>query len=253
MQDWSIQEVAKLAGTTSRTLRHYDDIGLLRPTRIAANGYRHYDEAALRRLQRILLLRETGLRLTGIAGVLDGTTDESAALRQHLAALQHERDLLDRRIRSVQRTITNTERKEPLMATEILDGFAHEGHRDEVTRRWGAEAFERSDRWWRGLDDDTKSGFMREVADLNAAWVDAAERGVDATSPQALELARRHVAWLAGVPGAPRADGALDPEYVTGLGEMYVADERFAANYGGVEGATLVRDALAALMAAERG
>ena len=52
--DWSIQEIAKLAGTTSRTLRHYDDIGLLAPARIGSNGYRYYDDAALvRLLQRL--------------------------------------------------------------------------------------------------------------------------------------------------------------------------------------------------------
>jgi DNA-binding transcriptional MerR regulator len=60
--DWSIYEIARLAGTTSRTPRYYDDIGLVPPSRIAHNGYRHYNEAALSRLQRILLLRELGLR-----------------------------------------------------------------------------------------------------------------------------------------------------------------------------------------------
>ncbi len=50
--DWSIQDIARLAGTTSRTLRHYGDVGLLEPTRIGSNGYRYYDEQALARLQR---------------------------------------------------------------------------------------------------------------------------------------------------------------------------------------------------------
>ncbi|HSU47497.1 MAG TPA: MerR family transcriptional regulator, partial [Arthrobacter sp.] len=62
-RDWSIQDVARLAGTTSRTLRHYDDIGLLKPSRVGSNGYRYYDGAALLQLQRILLLRELGLGL----------------------------------------------------------------------------------------------------------------------------------------------------------------------------------------------
>ena len=66
----SIQQVAKLAGTTSRTLRHYDDIGLLPPSRIGHNGYRYYDEATLIRLQRVLLLRELGLGLPQIAEVI---------------------------------------------------------------------------------------------------------------------------------------------------------------------------------------
>jgi DNA-binding transcriptional MerR regulator len=68
--DWSIQQTARIAGTTSRTLRHYDDIGLLKPSRIAQNGYRHYDQEALVQLQRILLLRELGLGLPVIAEVL---------------------------------------------------------------------------------------------------------------------------------------------------------------------------------------
>ena len=60
-REWSIQQIAKLAGTTSRTLRHYDEIGLLKPSRVGSNGYRYYDGAALLQLQRILLLRELGL------------------------------------------------------------------------------------------------------------------------------------------------------------------------------------------------
>ena len=58
--DWSIQDIARIAGTTSRTLRHYDELGLLVPSRIGTNGYRHYDRDSLVRLQRILLLRDLG-------------------------------------------------------------------------------------------------------------------------------------------------------------------------------------------------
>lgn len=60
-QEWSIEELAKAAGTTSRTLRHYGQTGLLTPSRTGANGMRYYDAGALVRLQRILLLRELGL------------------------------------------------------------------------------------------------------------------------------------------------------------------------------------------------
>ena len=73
--DWSIQETARLTGTTSRTLRHYDAIGLLSPSSRAAGGSRHYDEDALVRLQRILLLRELGLPLGRIAEVLETTAE----------------------------------------------------------------------------------------------------------------------------------------------------------------------------------
>ena len=82
--EWTIQEVARKAGTTSRTLRHYDQIGLLSPSHIGHNGYRYYDATAVVRLQRILLLRELGMGLPEIAEVLSRNTDEIAALEPEL-------------------------------------------------------------------------------------------------------------------------------------------------------------------------
>ena len=66
----TIQQLAKAAGTTSRTLRHYDSVGLVSPSRIGSNGYRYYDDRSLVRLQRVLLLRELGLGLDAIGTVL---------------------------------------------------------------------------------------------------------------------------------------------------------------------------------------
>ena len=86
----------------------------------------------------------------------------------------------------------------------------------------------------------TDADWQQLSARLGADWIAAAEDGTAPESERAQELARRHVAWLAGIPGTP---GAVK-EYVTSLGDMYVADPRFAANYGGEQGATLVRDAL---------
>lgn len=253
--DWSIQEVARLAGTTSRTLRHYDAVGLLAPTRVASNGYRHYDADALVRLQRILLLRDLGLGLPAIKEALDGpggrtpSGDEERgsqvrALRTHLGWLQAERQRLARQIASVERTITTMEGGGALMADDMFDGFDHTQYQDEVTERWGADAYAKGDAWWRGLSDADRQGFTDQVARLNADWTAAAEAGVDPASDAAQDLARRHVEWLGGIPGTPGAGAAPVKEYVVGLGEMYVADERFAKSYGGVQGATFVRDAL---------
>ena len=100
--DWSIQEIARLTGTTSRTLRHYGDIGLLPPTRVASNGYRRYDQPALVRLQRILLLRNLGLGLTAIARVLDEEPDAVGALTRHRD------DLVTRRTGSTGRSPRST-------------------------------------------------------------------------------------------------------------------------------------------------
>jgi len=241
----SIQDIARLAGTTSRTLRHYDAEGLLPPTRIAANGYRYYDERALVRLQRILLLRELGLGLPTIREVLDREVDASTALRAHLGWLEQEQLRLRRQIRSVHTTITALEGKEPLMAETMFDGFAHAGYRAEVERRWGADAYQSGDAWWRGQSPAQRTAWQAAAEALRSDWADAAGRQAAPAGTEAQELARRHVEWLSGVPGIPREGGRPSRGYLLGLGEMYVADDRFASHYGGPVGAALVRDALA--------
>lgn len=254
-EDWSIQEIARLAGTTSRTLRHYDHIGLLPPTRVAHNGYRHYDAQALVRLQRILLLRELGLGLPQIAEVLGASTDrmpsqtEAAALETHLALLREEQTRLARQIASVESTITALRGGERLMAENMFDGFDHTQYKDEVEERWGKKAYADSDRWWRGMTDAERADWQQRVSDLGRDWIAAAESGIDPASSEAQELARRHVEWLTGIPGTPAAVPGGDVKaYVIGLGEMYVADPRFGANYatsfGGTHGAEFVRDTL---------
>ncbi|MFE5307959.1 TipAS antibiotic-recognition domain-containing protein [Isoptericola sp. NPDC056605] len=243
----SIQDVARLAGVSSRTLRHYDQIGLLPPSGTGSGGLRRYDDAAVRRLQRILLLRDLGLPLSDVGRVLDEQADEAGALRRHLGQLRAEQDRLTRQIASVERTVTAIEKGEQLMAEDMLDGFDHTQHQEEVTERWGADAYARSDAWWRGLGPAGQKEWQARTTELGDAWGDAARRGVAPTSDEAQALAARHAAWLGGIPGTPGSEqGRPTKEYVVGLAEMYVADPRFAKNYGGTEGATFVRDALVA-------
>ena len=242
----SIQEVARLTGTTSRTLRHYDAVGLLPPSRVTASGQRWYDDDALVRLQRILLLRDLGLGLTEIGRVLDREQDESAALRRHLAWLRDEQQRLARLVASVERTITAREGGGPLMATETFDGFDHTQYRDEVEQRWGADAYARSDTWWRSMSADERSQWQARSARLGTDWAAAAAAGVDPASDEAQALAVRHVAWLSSIPGTPGHPGCAPVEYVLGLADLYVSDERFAAAYGGTDGAHFVQATLRA-------
>ena len=237
--DWSIKEVARLAGTTSRTLRHYDDVGLLHPSRLGSNGYRYYNAASLTRLQRILLLRELGLGVAAIAEVLDGNTDDTSALATHLHWLHKEKNRLDRQIASVELTITTLKEGEQLMAENMFDGFDHTQYKEEVEERWGADAYATSDAWWRSMSPSDKAAWMSRQKQLAADWTSAAEAGVAVDSAEAQALAQRHVEWLGSIPGTPSGKA-----YILGLADMYVADDRFAANYGGAAGATFVRDAL---------
>ena len=243
--DWSIQEIARLAGTTSRTLRHYGDVGLVAPSRIGSNGYRYYDEAALARLQRVLMLRDLGLGIPAIAEVLEGQRDNAQALKGHLEWLRQEQSRLDRQIASVEITIQKMEAGEKLMAEEMLNGFDHTEYKDEVEQRWGKAAYADSDKWYRSMTADEKAAWKNAAAELGFDWIEAADRGIAPDGDEAQALAKRQADWVSGIPGTPGAGtGAPVKAYYLWLAETYVTDERFAANYGGVEGATFVRDAM---------
>ena len=243
--EWSIQQIAKLAGTTSRTLRHYDETGLVPPSRIGDNGYRYYDADALVRLQRVLLLRKLGLGIPAIAEVLRGQRDDVHALRLHLAWLRTEQGRLDRQIASVESTIDTLEGGEKPMAEDMFDGFDHTQYKDEVEERWGKDAYAKSDAWYRNLSADEKKAFQEFGIELGFDWFDAASRGIDPGSEEAQALAGRQYDWLGRIPGTPRDDADRPTkDYFMGLGDMYVADPRFTKNYGGPAGAAFVRDAM---------
>ncbi|MET1086433.1 MAG: TipAS antibiotic-recognition domain-containing protein [Arthrobacter sp.] len=245
--DWSIQDVARMAGTTSRTLRHYDDVGLLKPSRVGSNGYRYYDATALLQLQRILLLRELGLALPAIAEVFNHEADAVRALSRHLDWLRQEQERLARQVLSVQQTIETVKGGGELMAEKMFDGFDHTQYKDEVEERWGKDAYAKGDAWWGGMGAAERQEWKSRAEKLGIDWIAAADSGFTADSPEAQDLARRHVAWLTSIPGTPASESGGDIKgYVLGLGEMYVADPRFAANYGGAAGAGFVRDALRA-------
>jgi DNA-binding transcriptional MerR regulator len=237
----SIQQLARLVGTTSRTLRHYDDIGLLKPSRIGHNGYRYYDGRSLVRLQRILLLRELGLRLPDIAAVLERETDEASALRHHLRWLNSEQERLARQAASVESTIDALEKGEAIMAEKAFDGFDHTQYKQEVEERWGKDAYAKSDAWWRSKTDEEKKAFQQQHLDIAADYASARAEGVDPADARVQQIVQRHVDWLNL--STPATGVRITSESLLGYGDMYVADERFAANYGGTEGAEYVRDA----------
>jgi len=242
--EWSIQEIARAAGTTSRTLRYYDERGLLRPSRVGSNGYRYYDQESLVRLQRILLLRDLGLGLDAIAEVLDGEQDSRAALRAHLDWLEHERARLARQIASVRRTLDALEKGEPIMADEAFDGFDHTQYKDEVVQRWGKEAYESSDRWWRSLSKDEQREFQRRQESIAADYAKAYQAGETPASKQVQEITRRHLEWITNAWGGKQPSA----EQFTCIGQMYVDDPRFTKNYDkhGEGTAAFVRDAMKA-------
>ena len=240
--EWSIHEVIEATGVTSRTLRYYDQIGLLVPSRTGAGGLRYYDQGRLIRLQRILLLREFGMPLADIADVLEGQASDIEALRDHRKRLLMEKQRINTQVHSVEATIAALEKGQPIMPKNMFEGFDHTKYDAEVRERWGNETADRSNTWWSELGAEGQQAFNQQVEELNTAWDRVIAAGVTPDSAQAQEVAAQHVNWL----GAAIGPKEVSKELVKGITQMYVDDERFAANYNRVSpaGPQFVRDAV---------
>lgn len=222
--DWPIQEIARLTGTTTRTLRHYDQIGLLPPSRTGEGGVRHYDQAALLRLQEILLFRRAGLPLGSIKGVLQEGLDPLQVLADHLQALEREQRQLRILMETVRNTIFRMEKGEPLMPEDLFQGFDNSQFEAEAVERWGREAYDRSNRAWQSMSLQEQADHQRKGMEIARELADAWQRQHEAGSSEAQTLAARHHAWVSLFHEYSR-------ESYTGVAAMYRDDPRFAKYY----------------------
>ncbi|MGW1072282.1 MerR family transcriptional regulator [Streptomyces sp. NPDC002537] len=228
---WSIADVARMSGVTSRTLRHYDEIGLLPPAWIGSNGHRYYEEAGLLRLQQILLMRELGLGLREIQAVLDSQVDQVTALREHQRRLLGERDRLETLLRTVGRTIAELEEGKDDNAMvkinrpeNLFEGFTPSPAEDaEVRERW-------PEHW----EESRRAAEKMTAADM--------ERWQRETTAQMIRFAEFMVA---GTPVAdPAVQAEVDAHYQSicrfwtpnaaaykGLARTYADEPRFRANF----------------------
>lgn len=130
------------------------------------------------------------------------------------------------------------------MAENMFDGFEHEQYKDEVEQKWGKGAWKNSNDWWTSLGEEGQKAYQVRLTDMLNRWKAAYADGMTADSETAQSLAEEQVEWLKQTPGPHTTGECTLDTYVRNLGEMYVNDPRFAENYGGVDGASLVRDAL---------
>ncbi len=241
----TVGELARLTGVTVRTLHHYDERGLVRPSQRSAAGHRLYDDQDVLRLQQVLVLRELGMPLDEIAAALDGpagAAERAALLRQHRTALADQRTRLDRMLAAVDAAIALHERAHaagettmtaktppsPMSADEItplFDGFDPAAHDEEVAARWGdTDAYRESARRTKGYGKAEWAQLKQESQSIYTRLAALMQQGVapDAPAAQALvDEARGHIdRWFYPCSRALHRD----------LGAMYTVDHRFAEN-----------------------
>ena len=229
--EYAIQELARLAGVTTRTLRWYDQIGLLKPSRTADSGYRYYGRAEVDRLQDILYYRALGVELARIKNYLDEPSfDRLAALRGHLAALEAEQGRLAALIRSVKETIGAEERKEIMQDEKKFAAFKQRAvdHNEgaygaEVRAKYGDAAVDQANQAVLSL---TQAQYQ-EWNDLGRAIQQRLEvqGGLSPAGEVGRTIVDLHRRWLT-LSGTP-----YDPAKHRGIATLYVADPRFTAYY----------------------
>ncbi|MGV4986810.1 MerR family transcriptional regulator [Streptomyces sp. NRAIS4] len=244
---WPIAEVARMSGVTSRTLRYYDEIGLLTPDHVGTNGYRYYEVDQLLRLQQILILRRLDLGLPQITEILGRQTDQVQALRGHLEQLLVEQDRLGAVITTVRRTISELETTQggPTMPTinrpeNLFEGFDTTQYDTEARERWPQE-YDKSQKFAATLMPEDTERMQKEVTAAMIRMAEFMVAGVPADDPAVLDEVDRQYHWLCNF-------WTPDAAAYRSLGQMYVDDERFKANYERIAPglAEYQRDAMAA-------
>ncbi|MGI6066460.1 MAG: MerR family transcriptional regulator, partial [Bacillota bacterium] len=121
--EYTIRKLGQLAGISTRTLRYYDEIGILKPARINSSGYRIYGQNEVDRLQQILFYRELGVSLESIKEIISASSfDRARALKEHRKRLLEKRKQLDLLIENVEKTIDSTEGKIKMTDKEKFEG-----------------------------------------------------------------------------------------------------------------------------------
>lgn len=246
--EYTVHELAELSGVSVRTLHYYDEIGLLQPYR-RDNNYRSYGPAQVDRLQQILLYREIGVGLSVIKDILDDPAfDMKAALSEHLIALQAQRNKLDNLIVSVEKTLASREGKTIMSDKEKFEGFKkklidenEKKYGAEIREKYGDEEVDASNAKLMGLTEEQYEKSQALESEIRNLLAKAKAEG-DPSSEDAQHACDLHRQWLTLF----WKDGTYSKEAHLGIGEMYVADDRFKAYYDKeVPGtAEFLRDAL---------
>lgn len=230
--EYTVQKLASLAGVSSRTLRYYDEIGILKPARINSSGYRIYGQKEVDILQQILFYRELDVSLDTIEDIITAPTfDSKAVLQEHRQQLLKKRERLDLLISNVEKTIEQEEGSRKMSDQEKFEGFKEKmieenekKYGDEIREKYGNDVVNQSNKQLKGMSQEQ----YEEWGNLSAAVMDTLKEAFvegDPASELGQKVADLHRQWLS------YSWPSYSKEVHAGLAQMYVDDERFTAYY----------------------
>lgn len=246
--DYTVNQLSKIAGVSGRTLRYYDQIGLLKPKRVSSSGYRIYGTEEVALLQQILFYRNLEMPLEEIKEVvLAADFDQEKALVLHEQRLKMKKAQLDTLLLTIEKTLADKRGERKMTDSEKFEGFKQKmidenetTYGQEIRKNYGEKAVERSNQKVAGMSEAQFSEWQKLdeaiLQQLAAAMVNG-----DASSEEAQHIAELHKKWLSFT------WSDYSQEAHRNLAEMYVSDERFTTYYdekAGRGAAAFLREAI---------
>ncbi|MCR1897555.1 MerR family transcriptional regulator [Irregularibacter muris] len=230
--EYTVQKLAKLAGVSNRTLRYYDQIGILKPARINSSGYRIYGEKEIDQLQQILFYRELGVSLQIIKEIIISPGfDYRKALEEHHKTLLEQKERLDVLIANVEKTIGLKEGRNTMSDREKFEGFKkrvveenEKKYGKEIREKYGEDTIDKSNAKMMNMTEEQYRDFKKLEEEISSTLAEAFQSG-DPAGPLAQKVADLHKQWLS------YTWNQYSKAAHAGLAQMYVEDERFRAYY----------------------
>lgn len=212
----TVKEMSRLTGISVRTLHYYDEINLLKPTRITDAGYRLYDDTALEQLHSILLFRELKFPLKEIKAILDSPDfDTQAALKEQIKLLELQRNRLDEIIISAREILM---KGAETMHFSAFDKTEINRYANEAKQKWGhTDAYKEFEQKQSNTEDRANEmmKIFAEIGKIKHLSPDCAE---------AQSLIKKLQNFIT------ENYYTCTDEILKGLGQMYISDERFQNN-----------------------
>jgi DNA-binding transcriptional MerR regulator len=233
MSNYTVKQLARLSGVSVRTLHHYDEIGLLKPSFLGENRYRYYGREELLRLQDILFHRELGVPLQEIGRLLehDGR-DRLTILSQHREMLAERVDRARRLLQTIDRTIAQLNGAGEMKDSEMYAGFSPEKqaeHEQWLVGKYGGAMqaeIDRSKARLAGMSEEQRKAAFAEGGAAEDDLVEQFQRGLRPGDPQIEPAIARHHAWVTSMWGRD-----CPPVAYAGLADLYLSHPGFQERY----------------------
>ena len=230
---YSTGKLSEISGVSSRTLRYYDEIGLLKPSFINESGYRYYDDNEVALLQQILFYKERGLDLQTIKEIIYRKDfDLSSALEEHLVSLEEEKKKIDSMINSVKLSIKSLKGEYNMSDKEKFEVFKknlvdenEKNYGKEIREKYGDDLINKSNRKMLNMSEEDYNMFKELEENILTLVEKCVKENLDLDSKEAKELANMHQKWI------KMTWNKYSVEAHKSLAMMYIMDERFKEYY----------------------